>query len=120
MHPWKQGLKREDRIVSLGSVNLSNHEELQGVAQLVGKSEGVSSTVMWRRSATDSLDGDRSRSQWSFFVRRLLRDPSQSVLSTLSMTCTHFLLQTLNRLHLRLTPGAWKGRGLLGCHIVPL
>jgi hypothetical protein len=30
------------------------------------------------------------------------------------------LPQTLNRLHLRLTPGAWKGRGLLGCHIVPL
>jgi hypothetical protein len=46
MKPWAQGLKREDRIVSLGSVNASNHEELQGVAQLVGKSEGVSPTVI--------------------------------------------------------------------------
>lgn len=37
----QQGLKREDTIISLGTVNSTNHDSLKGVAALVGQSEGV-------------------------------------------------------------------------------
>lgn len=41
----RQGLAADDRIVSFGSVNASNHENLRALAALVGKSEGVRSIL---------------------------------------------------------------------------
>ncbi|KAK4704773.1 26S proteasome regulatory subunit N4, partial [Phenoliferia sp. Uapishka_3] len=72
-----QGLERGDQLISLGNVNVSNHDSLKGLAALVGQSEDVTLPLVILRA--DSL------------------------------------------LHLRLTPKTgWGGRGLLGCHVVPI
>ncbi|KAK3112323.1 putative 26S proteasome regulatory subunit [Teratosphaeriaceae sp. CCFEE 6253] len=94
------GMLAGDKIMRFGSVNWMNHERLSKVAQVVQQSENVCAawTCRWR-------DADEAIQQ-SILIK-VLRDTGDD-----SGSAT---------LDLRLTPRRdWGGRGLLGCHLLPL
>ncbi|CAO1605392.1 putative 26S proteasome regulatory subunit [Xanthoria calcicola] len=98
------GLRTGDKIRRFGDVDWINHEKLSKVAETVQRNEGVSqSPVLWRTLALTRPDPWEQRSITVTIERSLL--PSSNT----------------EELHLQLTPRRnWGGRGLLGCHILPL
>lgn len=98
------GLKAGDTIRNFGGANWINHERLSKVAQIVQQHEGVSfhlrvpETVFRLRLLTSA--------QLPLVVKAVRK--AESGPETTELT-------------LRLTPRRdWGGRGLLGCHLVPL
>lgn len=93
------GLKPGDLIRNFGYVNIGNHDGLKRVAECVQGSEGV------RLSSTyNQQDANLSK---------------QNVLVKVSRPTAGG--QSRQELELTLTPRRdWGGRGLLGCHILPL
>ncbi|KAI7876035.1 hypothetical protein K492DRAFT_210615 [Lichtheimia hyalospora FSU 10163] len=43
---YEAGLRREDKLVQFGSIHADNHDRLQALNQLVGRSEGIPITVI--------------------------------------------------------------------------
>jgi 26S proteasome non-ATPase regulatory subunit 9 len=112
------GLKPGDEIRNFGYVNRSNNEGLRRVADCVQGNEGVSST---------SLFGSHKAVMPLFilFHRCLL------LLNSANTSFQHDVIVKVSRkisledqrqeLQLTLTPRRdWGGRGLLGCHILPI
>ena len=95
------GLKAGDKIRRFGDVDWINHEKLSKVAETVQRNEGVShQAIVINHSYTDAC---RQRNITVRIQRSLL--PSN----------------TSEELQLQLTPRRdWGGRGLLGCHLLPL
>lgn len=93
------GLQVGDKVTKFGTVNWTNHERLSKVAQAVQQNENVSDAVCVGCGAT------LTTSQRTILVK-VLRE-SEGAVST-----SH---------ELQLTPRqGWGGRGLLGCHLLPL
>ena len=89
------GLLPQDKIARFGSATWLNHDKLAKVAQIVGQSEGVSDDTSARGTSTTNPN-----------VQRQI--PVTVVRGT-------------DVLQLSLTPRSnWGGRGMLGCHLVPL
>lgn len=87
------GLKAGDEIRNFGYVNIRNHDGLKRVAECVQGNEGVSPKLAEESDSVDVLQ--------------------QNVLVKVS--------RQRRELSLILTPRRdWGGRGLLGCHILPL
>lgn len=102
------GLKPGDEIRSFGYVNSSNHDNLKRVGECVQGNEGVSFSQVSPdpKARRDSVANAVSANQQNIFVRvaRATDDVSRR-----------------QELRLTLTPRRdWGGRGMLGCHIVPL
>jgi 26S proteasome regulatory subunit N4 len=95
------GLKVGDKIRNFGPVRWTNHENLQKVAEVVQRSEGV------------------SRSQTIHFVRGLTKAFQRTVL--VKIVREDGPRQATQDLELHLTPrSGWGGRGTLGCHLLPV
>lgn len=94
------GLRAGDAIRNFGYVNRENHDNLKKVAECVQGNEGVSSCTLV--SSKDIL----------LTVRK------QNILVKVSRSVAGGQTQELR---LTLVPKRdWGGRGLLGCHILPL
>lgn len=90
------GLKAGDLIRNFGYVNYENHDSLRKVAQCVEGNEGVSNSPL-------------------FGCARLI-GLQQNILVKVSRSSPQ-----LQELRLTLVPRRdWGGRGLLGCHVLPL
>ena len=95
------GVKAGDEIRNFGYVNISNHEGLRRVGECVQGNEGV-----------------RTSLHYGFEVELFLTSLQREILVKISRPTTAVRRQELQ---LMLTPrGDWGGRGLLGCHILPL
>ena len=93
------GLRAGDKLRSFGTVNWMNHEKLGKVAEVVQRSEGVCLQQSIKISHLSFL-------QRSVPVKVVRMEPSTG---------------TNEELNLQLTPRRnWGGRGLLGCHLLPL
>lgn len=95
------GLKAGDKIRRFGDVDWINHEKLSKVAETVQRNEGVShQVIVIHDSCTDAC------------VQRSITVRIQRSLLPSNIT---------EELQLQLTPRRdWGGRGLLGCHLLPL
>ena len=92
------GLKAGDEIRNFGYVNHTNHDGLKRVGECVQGNEGVSTTIYWDVFGTNTLQ--------------------RNVLVKVSRPTSR---QRRQELQLTLTPRRdWGGRGLLGCHILPI
>ena len=100
-----QGLLRGDKFLRIGTIDSTNHESLRAVATEVQANENASTIyvlVNYRRMKW---------SNHSTFTQRtvtieILRVQEGSVEET--------------KISLVLTPKSGTGRGLLGCHIIPI
>jgi 26S proteasome non-ATPase regulatory subunit 9 len=93
-------LREGDEIRNFGYVNNTNHDGLRRVGECVQGNEGV------------------SYSQYSWFEAEA-NSPQRDVLVKISRPPNGG--QQRQELQLTLTPRRnWGGRGLLGCHILPL
>jgi 26S proteasome non-ATPase regulatory subunit 9 len=93
------GLKAGDLIRNFGYVNIGNHENLRRVAECVQGNEGVGLLAVLVGQYADLLQ--------------------QNVLVKVSRSAPGG--QSRQELQLTLIPRRdWGGRGLLGCHILPL
>ncbi len=102
------GLKPGDLIRNFGYVNLENHDDLKKVAECVQGNEGV-----W---LSQLLPISQPRCNVSRVTR--LTASQQNILVKVSRSGGGPRPQELR---LTLTPRRdWGGRGLLGCHILPL
>lgn len=91
------GLKAGDEVRNFGYVNHTNHEGLRRVGECVQSSEGVSSHRL--------------------SLSKVLTTSQRDVLVKISRSSNGRRLE----LQLNLQPRRdWGGRGLLGCHILPL
>lgn len=101
------GLKAGDQIRSFGAVNWLNHERLTKIAETVQQNEAVCNN-----SLRDSVPTE---------VHTCLTHPvfrQRAVSVQVSRKSDN---GTMIDLDLQLTPRQnWGGRGLLGCHLVPL
>ncbi len=94
------GLKPGDEIRTFGYVDGSNHDNLRKVAECVQGNEGVSQSYTWCLANSNT---DNSKS--NIFIR--VSRPTD--------------VAQRQELRLTLTPRRdWGGRGLLGCHILPI
>ena len=94
------GLKPGDEIRNFGYVNHSNHDSLKKVGECVQGNEGVSAD---RYPENDTLL--LTKDQSNIFIR----------VSRPTGVAQH------QELRLTLTPKRdWGGRGLLGCHVLPI
>lgn len=97
------GLKVGDAIRSFGNINWLNHERLSKVAQVVQENEGVRPVLCPSVKSPTCLT--------------LLQRAVSVKVSRKHEANT----ETTTELDLQLTPRQnWGGRGLLGCHLVPL
>jgi 26S proteasome non-ATPase regulatory subunit 9 len=93
------GLKPGDEIRSFGYVNRNNHDGLKKVAECVQGNEGV------RSSCQSSRNTWLTSAQNNIFIRVSRPDGATQ----------------RQELRLTLVPRKdWGGRGMLGCHILPL
>lgn len=94
------GLKADDSVIKFGSADWLNHEKLAKVAEVVSQNEGVRlATFHNSYSVTDEL-------QRPINVLISRNDPATGATNTVRLS---------------LTPRrGWGGRGLLGCHLVPI
>jgi 26S proteasome non-ATPase regulatory subunit 9 len=91
------GLKPGDLIRNFGYVNVDNHDNLRKVAECVQGNEGVGTNIVGVECGADG---------WQ-----------QNILVKVSRTVGG----STQELRLTLVPRRdWGGRGLLGCHILPL
>jgi 26S proteasome non-ATPase regulatory subunit 9 len=99
------GLQVGDTITKFGWVDWTNHERLSRVAEAVSQNEGV------RRITLHQIPSSRWRAgglqvQIPITVKTLRPNPSGGPAETVEM---------------QLTPRRnWGGRGLLGCHLLPI
>jgi 26S proteasome non-ATPase regulatory subunit 9 len=94
------GLQAGDEIRNFGYVNRSNHDGLKKVAECVQGNEGVRPI-----SPGTSLVDANNRQQRNIFIKVSRPDG----------------VARRQELRLTLTPRKdWGGRGMLGCHILPL
>lgn len=94
------GLQAGDEIRNFGYVNRSNHDGLKKVAECVQGNEGVCP-----KSSSASLAGANNHQQRNIFIKVSRPDG----------------VARRQELRLTLTPRKdWGGRGMLGCHILPL
>lgn len=116
------GLKAGDRIRRFGTANWMNHEKLAKVAEVVQGSEGVSFFLLSSFSLPHCFPCQGSRrkdkdrgygsangfKQRSVLVRVIREEPGTDA-------------EEKKELQLQLTPRRdWGGRGLLGCHLLPI
>lgn len=98
------GLKAGDAIRGFGNINWLNHERLSKVAQVVQENEGVRSVLCPSVGILTCLTLSLQR---AVSVKVSRKDEGNT--------------ETTTELDLQLTPRQnWGGRGLLGCHLVPL
>jgi 26S proteasome non-ATPase regulatory subunit 9 len=98
------GMKAGDAIRNFGYVNFRNHDELKKVAECVQGNEGVRSSVILQPDHHSHTRTDRCPLQQNVLVKVSRTSGSQT-----------------QELQLTLVPQRnWGGRGLLGCHILPL
>lgn len=98
------GLKPGDEIRNFGYVNRSNHENLKKVLECVQGNEDVSSNK-------------GTSEHFSFLSASLTRAQNNIVIRVSRPTSA----SDRRELRLTLTPKRdWGGRGMLGCHILPL
>jgi 26S proteasome regulatory subunit N4 len=104
----RAGMKVGDKIRSFGSVNWMNHENLSKVADLVQCSEGVRYLSIYLLTYRCSgLSGVSTNHEQSPILIKVDRQNASG--------------QEPTNLSLLLTPCRnWGGRGLLGCHLLPL
>lgn len=57
----KQGIKRDDLLLSISHLNSTNHESLRAVGQLVGASEGAVLPLVILRSVGDGENAQKQR-----------------------------------------------------------
>ncbi|CDH50818.1 26s proteasome non-atpase regulatory subunit 9 [Lichtheimia corymbifera JMRC:FSU:9682] len=50
---YEAGLRREDKLIKFGSIHAANHDRLQALNQLVGRSEGIPISVIISRGQDD-------------------------------------------------------------------
>jgi len=93
------GMRPGDKIQRFGEANWLNHEKLSKVAQIVSQNEGVS--LLWPSRSRLLTVQQRAI---SVQVRR--QDGGDGSEATVQ--------------NLTLVPRVWSGRGLLGCHLLPL
>jgi 26S proteasome non-ATPase regulatory subunit 9 len=104
------GLRAGDLIRNFGYVNRNNHDNLRKVAECVQGNEGVSFFSFRQRPLKDSSGPSASCRQ--------LTNSQQNILVKISRNVAGGQTQELR---LTLVPRRdWGGRGLLGCHILPL
>ncbi|KAL8900955.1 MAG: hypothetical protein Q9207_005435 [Kuettlingeria erythrocarpa] len=97
------GLRLGDKICRFGDIDWVNHEKLSKVAEAVQRNEGVIHTPS--KAGAFAADGDLGK-QRSIVVKIQRNNTASS---------------SPERLQLSLIPrGGWGGRGLLGCHLLPL
>jgi 26S proteasome non-ATPase regulatory subunit 9 len=102
------GLKVGDTITKFGWVDWTNHERLSRVAEAVSQNEGVSASLV-SRSPNQLYEYYRQHAnsaQLPIAVKALRPSTSGGPAETVQMT----LIPTRN----------WGGRGMLGCHLLPL
>lgn len=100
------GLKAGDAIRSFGSVNWLNHERLAKVAETVQQNEGVCTHFI----SCCSIEMPKCLTRFLY----LQRPVSVKVVRKAETG-------PITELDLQLTPRQnWGGRGMLGCHLVPL
>lgn len=93
------GLQAGDEIRNFGYVNHENHNGLRRVGECVQGNEGVSVRIMGSYTSANVLQSE--------ILVKIARHSS--------------IEPRRQELSLRLTPRRdWGGRGLLGCHILPL
>ena len=103
------GVRVGDTITKFGWVDWTNHERLSRVAEAVSQNEGVSTRTRELRCTTccsEACMHDADSPQLPITVKALrpsaLGGPAEAV-------------------QMQLTPQRnWGGRGLLGCHLLPL
>jgi len=104
------GLKPGDAIRSFGYVNAFNHEGLSKLAECVQANVGVSGSM----APADVGSPDTDVLNVLFFLLA-----QQNILVKVTRHSPDNM--QAQELRLTLTPGRdWGGRGLLGCHILPL
>ncbi|KAI9598366.1 hypothetical protein BDF19DRAFT_432270 [Syncephalis fuscata] len=81
---WDAGLRRDDRILCFGDIDIQQYESLAQIGELVNSNEGRTINITVERLL------DNSGNSWK-----------------------HQILQLIPRKD-------WGGRGMLGCHIVPM
>lgn len=100
------GLRMGDKVVKFGGANWTNHERLAKVAQVVQQNENVCELGSCGNDTLSWMEYLLTHSQQTILVR-VLREPASNTPS--------------QDLELRLVPRRdWGGRGLLGCHLLPL
>ncbi len=105
------GLKPGDLVRNFGYVNYENHDNLRKVAECVQGNEGVS-------NPSSGLRRDKARLAQQSGCWPRLTAPQQNVFVKVSRGSAGSQAQELR---LTLIPRrGWGGRGLLGCHILPL
>jgi 26S proteasome non-ATPase regulatory subunit 9 len=96
------GLRVGDTITKFGWVDWTNHERLSRVAEAVSQNEGVSLFLFWLQCLKCWTDS----TQIPITVKALRPNTAGGPAETVQM---------------QLTPRRnWGGRGLLGCHLLPL
>jgi 26S proteasome non-ATPase regulatory subunit 9 len=99
------GLRVGDTITKFGWVDWTNHERLSRVAEAVAQNEGVSARYAGGFGASTNKQ-DANSAQLPITVKTLRPSTSGGPAETVQM---------------QLTPRRnWGGRGMLGCHLVPL
>ena len=95
------GLRVGDTITKFGWVDWTNHERLSRVAEAVSQNEGV-------------------RESWRVLVCTRKANPAQLPMAVKALRPSASG-QAAETLEVQLTPQRnWGGRGLLGCHLLPL
>jgi 26S proteasome non-ATPase regulatory subunit 9 len=99
------GLQVGDTITKFGWVDWTNHERLSRVAEAVSQNEGVRRITLHRMPSSACMH-DAYQWQIPITVKALRPNPSGGPAETVEM---------------QLTPRRnWGGRGLLGCHLLPM
>lgn len=96
------GMQVADKVTKFGTVNWTNHERLSRVAQVVQQNENV----RWRSVGRKTRCSEADHLQRTILVKVLREGPANAASQPLE---------------LHLTPRRdWGGRGLLGCHLLPV
>ena len=91
-----------------GGINSENHEGLRAVATEVSKNENVSA------SGLDVSENPRLKADTHSLATCSQRTVTIAILRKQESS------EAEKRVDLVLVPKTWSGRGLLGCHIVPV
>lgn len=104
------GLQAGDSICSFGNINWLNHERLSKVAEVVQQNEGVS-----HRLPVVGLPSSASQQLYA-----QLTDIAQRTI-IVKISRNNATPGNITQLDLELVPRRdWGGRGLLGCHLLPI
>jgi 26S proteasome non-ATPase regulatory subunit 9 len=111
------GLRAGDTITKFGWVDWTNHERLGRVAEAVSQNEGVSSLGRrcWRHCSPIELPYARRG------TRNMIKLTATQIPITVKALRPISSGGSAEAVQMQLTPRRnWGGRGLLGCHLLPL